>query len=69
MYVCICNAITDQQIRDAAAAGVKDLSGLQSRLGVAANCGSCKEIASTILAENRRARRPATARVYVPAPA
>ena len=41
MYVCICNAITDKQIRTAAASGVKDLHGLQAKLGVATGCGSC----------------------------
>ena len=53
MYVCICNAITDKQIRQAAEAGVEDLWGLQRELGVAAGCGSCKEMASGILREYR----------------
>ena len=36
MYVCICNAITENQIRSAAEAGATDLWHLQSELGVAA---------------------------------
>jgi bacterioferritin-associated ferredoxin len=56
MYVCICNAITDKQIRKAAESGVEDLWGLQRELGVAAGCGSCKEMASDILRENRQAK-------------
>jgi bacterioferritin-associated ferredoxin len=56
MYVCICNAITDRQIRRAAESGVEDLWALQRKLGVAAGCGSCKEIASEILREHRQAR-------------
>ena len=56
MYVCICNAITDKQIRKAAESGVEDLWGLQRELGVAAGCGSCKETASEILRENRQAK-------------
>jgi bacterioferritin-associated ferredoxin len=67
MYVCICNAITDKQIREAAEAGARDLWDLQARLGVASNCGSCKETASEILREKRQARRTAEPRVYVPA--
>ena len=65
MYVCICNAITDKQIREAAKAGTTDLRGLQAELGVATGCGSCEEAASEILAKyrNRPAPRPA---VYVP---
>ena len=65
MYVCICNAITDKQIRKAAAAGATDLWDLQRELGVATNCGSCKEMASDILRESAatepRMYRPATA--------
>ena len=56
MYVCICNAITDKQIRKAAESGVEDLWGLQRELGVAVGCGSCKEMASEILRESRRAK-------------
>ncbi len=52
MYVCICNAITDTQIREAADAGVTDLWGLQATLGVAAGCGSCKEHAMEVLRDN-----------------
>ena len=51
MYVCVCNAITDKQIRAAAEAGTTELWRLQAELGVATNCGSCSEVASEILAE------------------
>ena len=67
MYVCICNAITDTQIREAADSGVRDLWGLQAELGVAGNCGSCKEAAANILREARQTRKRAEPRVYVPA--
>lgn len=53
MYVCICNAITDSQIREAAEDGVDNLWQLQAKLGVATNCGSCKEHASEILRQKR----------------
>jgi len=66
MYVCICNAITEKQIRQAAESGVRDLWGLQAELGVASNCGSCKETASEILRENRQARPTFEPQVYVP---
>ena len=66
MYVCICNAITDKQIRKAAKSGATDFWKLQKELGVASGCGSCKEAASEILAEyrNRPAPQPA---MYTPA--
>ncbi len=67
MYVCICNAITDKQIRQAAESGVQDLWSLQRELGVAVGCGSCKEMASEILRECREARGPREPLTYQPA--
>ena len=67
MYVCICNAITDKQIRQAAESGVRDLWQLQSELGVASGCGGCKEHASELLSEYREADRRAEPIVYLPA--
>ena len=51
MYVCICNAVTDKQIRRAAASGVTNLYELREHLGVASNCGSCVDQAQSILSE------------------
>lgn len=66
MYVCICNAVTEKQVREAANAGVNDLWGLQRELGVAAGCGSCKDMASEILNENRQSRSRAEPVRYQP---
>ncbi len=57
MYVCICNGITDRQIREAAEAGCASLTELTMRTGVGANCGSCLTSAEAILDESRRSRR------------
>jgi bacterioferritin-associated ferredoxin len=65
MYVCICNAVTESQIREAADAGVTNLWDLQAKLGVATNCGSCKETASAILGEKRQTRR-SEPRIFIP---
>lgn len=51
MYVCICNAITDRDIRDAASGGATNLWDLQSTLGVATGCGSCKRQALDVLSD------------------
>lgn len=67
MYVCICNAITDKQIRKAAKSGVQDLWALQRELGVGSGCGSCKEMASEILGESRRAKARFEPVLYQPA--
>ena len=68
MYVCICNAVTDKQIRSAVASGVTDLWGLQKKLGVAAGCGRCKEHAMEVLTETRR-MSVAKPKVYRPSAA
>ena len=51
MYVCICNSITDKQIRRAAKNGVSSLYELRGTLGVAAGCGSCARTAEDLLTE------------------
>ena len=67
MYVCICNSITDKQIRRAAKSGVDNLYELREALGVASNCGTCADMAESILDEtNSRYAQP---RMYVPASA
>lgn len=50
MYVCICNAVTDRAIREAAQSGVSTLSELGQRTGCGQCCGSCACLAAEILA-------------------
>jgi bacterioferritin-associated ferredoxin len=69
MYVCVCNAITDRQIRKAAKAGARNLRDLQSKLGVATGCGSCMEVASEILQETRRHTGTVEPAIFQPSPA
>ena len=49
MYICICNAITDSQIKQAVADGATTLADLQFELGVATGCGRCTESALELL--------------------
>lgn len=49
MYVCLCNAITDRQIKATIAAGASSLTDLKAQLGVATCCGCCAELASSFL--------------------
>ncbi len=67
MYVCVCNAITDKQIRRAARNGVTTLYELRGTLGVAAGCGSCARTAEDILDEELLGS--GSPQVYVPSPA
>lgn len=67
MYVCICNAVTDKDIRRAASNGADTLYELQDRLGVATCCGSCADQAKTILDETGSRCGHAEPAIYMPA--
>jgi bacterioferritin-associated ferredoxin len=53
VYVCICNGVTDHQIREAAHSGVASVSELTMRTGCGATCGSCLDMAADLLAKAR----------------
>ncbi len=52
MYVCVCNAVTDREIRSAVTFGARSLGDLQDSLGVATCCGRCADCACSVLAES-----------------
>jgi bacterioferritin-associated ferredoxin len=52
MFICLCNGITDRQIRDAAATGIATLDELRAHLGVASQCGQCGDMAKSLLSES-----------------
>ena len=49
MYICICNGITEREIRGAAELGCSTLADLSRDLGVATCCGKCAPEAHHIL--------------------
>lgn len=49
MYVCLCNAITDHDIRRAATDGVRTFAELQNRTGCSDCCGCCEAEARSTL--------------------
>ena len=51
MYVCICNGVTENDIREAAAAGCRSMTELTMRTGAGSNCGCCVEMATQVLDE------------------
>ncbi|HLS86842.1 MAG TPA: (2Fe-2S)-binding protein [Burkholderiales bacterium] len=51
MYICLCNAITERQVRECAEQGARSMDDLASTLGVGAGCGRCRECASDLLRE------------------
>ncbi len=59
MYVCVCNAVTDRQIRRAVHQGVVTFQQLQLELAVSTCCGRCEPTARQVLAEAVAAEFPA----------
>ena len=41
VYVCLCKAVTDSQIREAVESGASSMRDLARELGVATQCGKC----------------------------
>ena len=51
MYVCVCNAVTERQIRQAISRGAATAAQLRETLGVATGCGSCQDCLGDYLAQ------------------
>lgn len=54
MYICVCNGVTERDIRSAIEAGANTLGDLQRELGVASGCGQCRQETQCLLRETRR---------------
>ena len=52
MYVCLCRAVKESDVRRAIASGVEDVEALAEQLGVATGCGSCRDYAQALLEEH-----------------
>ena len=50
MYVCLCNAITDADIRRHVADGLHDFESLRDHTGCSGCCGSCEDVAREVFA-------------------
>jgi len=57
VYVCVCNGVTDHQIREAVAAGCGSMAELTMRTGCGASCGSCVGTAAELLETETTSRR------------
>ncbi|MDT8448706.1 MAG: (2Fe-2S)-binding protein [Wenzhouxiangellaceae bacterium] len=58
MFVCVCNAVSDREIRDLARRGVDSLEELKMLTGCGDCCGQCADEAETLLVSARRAEGP-----------
>ena len=65
MYVCICKAVTDREIRSAVLDGARTVRDLRNQLGCTGQCGKCKqqvrEIRDETLAEQCNTQLPGLA--------
>mgnify|MGYP001317277382 CR=1 FL=1 len=53
MFVCVCNGITERQVREAIDQGACSLQDLTACLGVASGCGTCAEFTVRLLDQTR----------------
>ena len=49
MYVCLCQAVEDGEIRDAVEDGHASLEAITEKLGVGTGCGCCVEYAEALI--------------------
>jgi bacterioferritin-associated ferredoxin len=56
VYICICNGITDRDIRHCMDGGARTIGDLQRELGVTAGCGQCTHEVKCLLREARDER-------------
>lgn len=61
MYVCVCQAVSDQDIRHAVAQGARCFEDLQARTGCTTCCGCCEQEARALLQSNLDAEERAAA--------
>lgn len=61
MYVCLCQAVKEADVRRAIAGGIGNIEQLGERLGVGTGCGCCREYAQALLEEQNATELPPTA--------
>lgn len=54
MYICVCNAIRESELRCAARCHAGDVDAVYEKIGCTSQCGSCLDEAAMILIEERR---------------
>lgn len=68
MYVCICSAVTDRAIAQAARSGAHTLEQLGGELGVGVCCGMCRDTALEIVEAELSRKAPSFVAVEVRRP-
>jgi bacterioferritin-associated ferredoxin len=57
MIVCVCNRITETEVREAARAGATSPENAYARLGCEPHCGCCLDYAQDLI-DQERSKRP-----------
>ena len=60
MIVCVCNNISDREIRQAADLGISSVAELHRELGVGTMCGKCVSYAREVLNEHLESKTVVT---------
>jgi bacterioferritin-associated ferredoxin len=60
VIICICEGVTDREVRERVRRGAVSLDALQQRCGAGGDCGSCRADLRRILRETRSASRSET---------
>ena len=58
MYVCVCNAVTESQVKQAVDGGARTLRALQATLDIGLECGRCARYAKGMLKGAAQAAGP-----------
>ncbi len=53
MFVCLCHAVTEHEIRATVSLGAGSLEDVSSALGVGTSCGRCREHAQSVITDCR----------------
>lgn len=57
MYICVCKAVTERQVKQAVKSGAASLRDLRQELGVTSECGRCAKCALDCLREHAPAQQ------------
>ena len=56
MYICVCNAISDKDVKTAIKNGAKSIKELNQQLNVGSNCGTCVSSIQLLIDDSKQAK-------------
>lgn len=64
MYICLCKAVTDTQIREAVSKGATSFGQVRKELGLASQCGKCGILAREVFDQSVQSEIDSTQLFY-----